>query len=249
MGAVRKEGSGSSRRCPLSGQEAMATDWNTPNSSWTRENTTFIVKGLKHWNGLAGEVSVSILIPNYTLGCLIAKPYWKMVQNAQVGALFFCIFLFRLLFALKEAYALLSCFCRLKRLFPVRFVCLEGMSKKFTETKMSIKYRSSLEGRYAVHILPHSNEKLPLRYLNQLINPYYINYDDEKLIIAYWPKNKCKWMREIFKAGWWPQSNILQKSAGGTKQNWVVTAGKNKSINFLGHFQRWWQNCQPSLGN
>lgn len=144
---------------------------------------------------------------------------------------------------------LLSCFCRLKRLFPVRFVCLEGMSKKFTETKMSIKYRSSLEGRYAVHILPHSNEKLPLRYLNQLINPYYINYDDEKLIIAYWPKNKCKSLREIFKAGWWPQSNILQKSAGGTKQNWVVTAGKNKSINFLGHFQRWWQNCQPSLGN
>lgn len=46
-----------------------------------------------------------------------------------------------------------------------------------------------------------SNEALPLRCLNQLINPYYINYDDEKLIIAYWPKtNASEW--GIFKAGW-----------------------------------------------
>lgn len=122
------------------------------------------------------------------------------------------------------------CFCLLKWLFPVRFVCLEGMSKKFAETKMSIKYKKSLEVSEICCAHPEqSNEALPLRCLNQLINPYYINYDDEKLIIAFWPKNKCEWMREIFKAGGHSPKICWRFQALLT---WVVTAGKKKTLIF-----------------
>lgn len=94
---------------------------------------------------------------------------------------------------MEEAYALSSLvILSAEMTFSCKICLLERDIKKFIETKMSIKYKKSLEVRFAVHILPQSNETLPLRCLNQLINPYYINYDDEKLIIACWPKNKCK---------------------------------------------------------
>lgn len=52
--------------------------------------------------------------------------------------------------------------------------------KKVGETQTSVKYKKSLEVRYAVNILPQSSKKkLPLGCLNQLINLYYINYDNE----------------------------------------------------------------------
>lgn len=42
---------------------------------------------------------------------------------------------------------------------------------------------------------------------------------------------------------------MLQKSAGGIKQNRAVTGGKNKSINFCLLFSKAKRNFQPSLGN
>lgn len=147
------------------------------------------MREVEHWNELAGEASVSVLKPNCALGLPNLAGNWcKMHRMVPSFSAYFCSGCF----CNEESHALSSLMLLSTEMTFSCKICFEGISKKFAETKMSIKYKKSLEERFAVHILPQSNETLPLRCLNQLINPYYINYDDEKLIITYWPKNKCK---------------------------------------------------------